>query len=80
MARTIQEGDVAERLSGHEAERLGVDLQDLLALELAHLDVVGRELAVGRFVLREREGLHVAEFGHRKRAYSGGPGASIAPR
>ena len=60
----VEERDVAEGLPRDEGEGLGGDLQDLLAVERRDGHEVGGDLAVGRLLLRDREGLHVAELGH----------------
>ena len=44
----VEEGDVAEGLASDERQRLGRDLEDLLALERRDRDEVGRDLAVRR--------------------------------
>ena len=64
VRRPVEERHVAERLARDQGEGLGSDLQDLLALEPGHGHEVGGDLAVGRLLLRDREGLQVAELGH----------------
>ncbi len=64
-----QEGDVLHRLIGEDGERLGIDLQHVLAGELGDGDVLLRagNHVVLRFVLGEGEGILIEEFrcGHR---------------
>ncbi len=60
----VEKRHVAEGLPRDEGEGLGGDLQDLLVVEPGHGHEIGGDVAIGRLLLRDREGLHVAELGH----------------
>ncbi len=64
MAGAQQVGDVVECRSRQQGERLRIDCQHVLAVELGGADMVGRELAVGRGVRSRREHLWNWELGH----------------
>ena len=64
MARAQQVLAIDEGLRGQQGQRLGLDLDDALAVEIGGGDVIAGQLAVGRGVLAEREQLVEDEVAH----------------
>src|SRR5660398_277963 len=65
-------GDASKRLLGEEREPLGIDLEDLLSVELRGGDVLLGQEAVLCRVLPQRERVLVREFRHRFAPFEGG--------